>query len=326
MQKIEVSYKSFFTFFLFIAGFFLLYQIRAIILFLFISLIVTAALSPMVDKLEKLKLPRALSIFLLYILIFGGFIFAIASSIPALVKQTSALIDKLPEFLNTIGYYKLNLQPADYKDQITVLTGNALKIMASVFNNVIQIFAFMVVTFYLLMERRQLKKHLHFLFYENGEQKAEQLILALERKLGGWVRGELILMVIVGLMSFVGLGLLGVEFALPLAILAGFLELIPNLGPTIALIPAVIIGFSVSNPVGLGVLALYILIQQLENNLIVPKVMKKSVGLHPLVTLVALMVGFKIGGIGGGLLAVPAALFIEILIKFFYSSRRRVLH
>lgn len=155
---------------------------------------------------------------------------------------------------------------------------------------------------------------------KRGEKKAEKLILALEKRLGGWVRGQIFLMIIVGLMSYVGLRLLDLDFALPLALIAGFLELVPNIGPTVSMIPAVIVGFASSSIMGLAVIALYFLIQQVENNVIVPRVMQKAVGLHPLVTLVALMIGFKIGGIIGSLLAVPTTIFIRVLVEHFYLS------
>jgi len=178
--------------------------------------------------------------------------------------------------------------------------------------------AFLVINFYLLMERKNLEKHLHFLFATGGEKKAEELILALEEKLGGWVRGELFLMFAVGLMSYSGLRLLDVDYALPLALIAGVLELIPNIGPTLAMVPAAIVGFASSSIIGLAVVALYFLIQQLENNFIVPLVMRRALGLHPLITLLALMIGLKIGGVGGTLLAIPVVLFIKVIIEELY--------
>jgi predicted PurR-regulated permease PerM len=321
MDKIEISHKTIIFTTVFLISLWFLYQLRHLILFLFICLIFATALSPIVNKLEKFKIPRPLVIILLYFLVVGGFATAVASLVPLLVKQTSALIEDLPQFLNKIGFFKLNIQPSDYSGELAKLPANFFKIISSAFSNLIKVFAFLVIDFYLLMERKNLKQHLHFLFAHNGK-KAERMILELEKRLGGWVRGELFLMLIVGSMSYLGLKLLDLDFVLPLALIAGFLELIPNIGPTLSMIPAVIVGFASSPVIGLAVVALYILIQQLENNLIVPQVMRRAVGLHPLITLITLMVGFQLGGVGGSLLAVPMFLFFKILIEQFYLPYR----
>jgi len=116
-------------------------------------------------------------------------------------------------------------------------------------------------------------------------------------------------------LSFIGLSLLGVRYAVPLAFLAGLLEIIPNLGPTLAALPAVLVALSSSPLLALGTLALYILIQQLENNFIVPKVMERVLGFNPLVTILAILIGGKLLGILGGILALPTLLLAVIVIS-----------
>ena len=112
-------------------------------------------------------------------------------------------------------------------------------------------------------------------------------------------------MVIIGFMTYFSLIILGIPYALPLAVLAGILEIVPNLGPTIAAIPAIFMGLTVSPVVGLGALATSILIQQLENNLIVPKVMQSATGAQPLATILVLLMGLTLGGVMGAILAMP---------------------
>jgi len=136
----------------------------------------------------------------------------------------------------------------------------------------------------------------------------------LEHHLGGWIRAQLILMSLIGVLVYLGLTILGIEFALPLAILAGLLEIIPNFGPTMAAVPAILMGFAISPLTGIAVGALYFLIQQLENSLIVPQVMKRTVGFNPVVTIIALMIGFKLGGAFGAVLAIPFGLMIKAII------------
>lgn len=135
-----------------------------------------------------------------------------------------------------------------------------------------------------------------------------------EARMGAWVRGQLFLMTLIGFMTYIGLVFLGVPYAFPLAIIAGILEIVPIIGPVVSSIPAIFVSFSVAPVLGLAVIGLYIIVQQAENNIVVPLVMRKAVGLNPIVTLIAITVGGKLGGLLGMLLAVPAALVVETVL------------
>ena len=163
------------------------------------------------------------------------------------------------------------------------------------------------------MVREKLDDHLGFFFGEEKKHKAGKLIDLLETRLGGWARGELILMALVGVSTYVGLALLGIPFALPLALLAGLFEIIPYLGPIIAAVPAVLIGLSISPLMALATAALAFLIQQLENYIFVPKVMEKSVGVSPIITLIALAIGLRLAGIIGVVISVPVVITLQVL-------------
>ncbi len=132
--------------------------------------------------------------------------------------------------------------------------------------------------------------------------------------MSSWFWGEIILMFVVGTMTYIGLNIIGMKYALALAVLAGLLEVIPSLGPIASSIPAILIGLSYSPIMGLYSTILYLIVQQLENNLVVPIVMKKATGLHPIITLIAMVVGGKLAGIMGVLLAVPSTIFIETIL------------
>ena len=312
--KIEISHKTiiFTAFFLIFLWF--LFQIRNILLLIFIAIIFMSALSPIVDKLEKLKVPRGLSILLIYILIWTGISYGIASLVPPLVEQTTKFITRLPQDIANLSQGRFDV--SIFNSHLNALPEQILKIAVSTFANVAGLFTFMVIVFYLIMERKNLHKYLVFMLGNNGTEK--HLIEKLESKLGSWMRGQLALMLIVGMMSYLGLTFLGVEFAVPLAFLAGMLEIIPNIGPTVSMIPAVLVALGTSPVLALAVFALYFLIQQLENNFIVPKIMSKAVGLSPLVIIISLLIGFKTAGIPGAILSVPSVLFIEIIINDLY--------
>lgn len=319
-QKIEISYKTIlFTFFSLIF-LWLLYKIRGIIILTFVCFLLASILSPLVEKMQKLKIPRVLGILLVYIFLIAIFSGVLSIIIPALIEQTSILAENLSVPIQYLPF----LEQFDWgalSSQLELISKNlvgVIRIIISAASNFLTLFALLVITFYFLYEKQNLDKYLDRLF--NNEKKA--LVARLFRKsdqvLGGWLRGQLLLMLIIGIMSYVGLTLLGVNYALPLALLAGLLEFIPNLGPTLALIPATLVGWSISPAVGVGTLILYIVIQQVENYLIVPQVMKKTTGLHPLLALLCLLVGGKLYGFVGALLAIPIFLLSTTIVKELY--------
>lgn len=322
-KKIEISHRTIIFTVFFLLGLWFLYQIQQIILALFIAVIFMSALNPAVDRLEKIHLPRWLSILLLYILIFGGIGVVVAVLTPPLVDQTSNLINRIPSYFREFRVPVLDPNTiASQVSQLGFLPANILKITLGLFSNLIGIFFLAVITFYLLLERKKLNRYLLVLFGPGEEKRAEDFINKTEKQLGGWVRGELTLMTIIGIMTYIGLRLLGLEFALPLAILAGLLEVVPNIGPIISAIPAILLGLTVSPVMGLAIAALYFLIQQLENSLIAPKIMERAVGVNPLVTIISLAVGFKLAGVVGAILAVPVVLILQVVASEVFASKR----
>lgn len=321
--KIEISHRTIIFTVFFLIGIWFLYQIRLVILALFVSVILMSAFNPIVDRLEKLKISRWLAIVLVYVLMLGGLIGLLVAIIPPLVEQTSVFINGLVTFLKDFKFWGIETDVlASQIAQLSTIPANLFKFIISLFSNVIAVFAFFVITFYLLLERQNLNRYLLVLFGDGDEERAKTFIDKVEKRLGGWVRAEITLMTIVGLMTYVGLSLLGIEFALPLAILAGLLEIVPNLGPFISAVPAVIVGLGVSSWMGAAVAALYLLVQQIENSVIVPNVMRRAAGINPLVTILSLAVGFKIAGVAGAVLAIPAFLVIQVIATEFFSSKR----
>ncbi len=142
--------------------------------------------------------------------------------------------------------------------------------------------------------------------------------------MGAWVRGELILMFVVGLMTYIGLSLLRVEYALPLAIIAGLLEAVPVVGPIISSVPAILVAL-VTNPISaIGVVLLYIVIQQLENNILVPEIMEAAVGVSPLLVILALLIGASLFGIAGAILAVPTVAIAQVIVSDMVDHRDKL--
>ena len=146
-------------------------------------------------------------------------------------------------------------------------------------------------------------------------------MITIENQLGGWVRGQLVLMLVIAVFTYIGFLLIGIPYALPLAILAGFLEILPNIGPTIAAVPAITIAYISSGP-ALAVVALLfsILVQQLENNVIVPKVMRENANVNPLISIIAILIGLQLAGVVGALLAIPLYIVIRTVYGSFFRA------
>ena len=154
------------------------------------------------------------------------------------------------------------------------------------------------------------------------EERVRNLTVQIEEKLGGWFRGQLFLSLVIGVLSFIGLSILGISYALPLAVIAGVMEVIPVIGPIISAIPPILIALTISPILGLGVAIMYFVIQQLENHLLVPQVMKRAVGLNPLVVILTIAVGSRLLGFAGALLAVPIAVVIQIVATEIIEARK----
>ena len=315
LKKVEISHRTVIFTVLFLISLWFLYLIRDIILQLFIALLIMAILNPLVTKLSRWRIPRGISVFLAYLLFFGVLGAIIAGIIPPLVSQTTSFGNNLPKYFDNLGINRIISEQivGQLISQLGNIPGQVVKVGVSVFTNIFDVFAVLIFAFYLLLVREKLDDHLGFFFGEEKKHKAGKLIDLLETRLGGWARGELILMALVGVSTYVGLSLLGIPFALPLALLAGLFEIIPYLGPIIAAVPAVLIGLSISPLMALATAALAFLIQQLENYIFVPKVMEKSVGVSPIITLIALAIGLRLAGIIGVVISVPVVITLQVL-------------
>lgn len=319
--KVEISYKTIIFTIVFLVVLWFFYLIRQILFLIFIALLLTFTLEPAIEKLEKLKIPRGLGIILIYLFLILVVGVAIAGMIPPLVDQTTALVSKIPILLDQIGFFKIDQSIINNQlSQLGSIPVNLFKFIVGIFTNIATVLILAVFTFYFLQERKKIDNYLTKYFAQKEKEKIKRIMTKIEKRLGGWIRGELILMTLVGCFSYFGFRLLGIEYALPLAFIAGLLEIVPNIGPTIASIPAVIAGLSVSLVHGVAALSWCFLVQQIENNFIVPKVMQKTVGVNPLVTLISIGVGFRLGGIVGIFLAVPIVIILEVVLEETLSS------
>ncbi|HET7099318.1 MAG TPA: AI-2E family transporter [Patescibacteria group bacterium] len=322
-RKVEISHKTIIFTVLFLLFLWFLFYIKDILLELFVAILLMTVLQPLVNLFTKIRIPRALSVFLSYIIVFGLLGGVIALIIPTLVDQTTSFVNALPLYFSNLGMSSyVNADVArDFLNRLGSLPGEVFKFTVSVFTNIASVLTVLVFTFYMLLSRNKLEDQLGFLFGEDNKRKLGFLINDLEARLGGWARGQFTLMFLVGLATYIGLLVVGIPFALPLAILAGLLEIIPYLGPVVAAIPSIIIGFGISPVLGAMTAGVAIIIQQLENYVLVPKVMEKSVGVSPIVTLVALAIGARFLGIVGMIISIPTVIALQVIFKHFVFKK-----
>ncbi len=313
----------------FLLGLYGVYYIRSVIVLLLLSFILMVALNPVIRFLHrKLKIPKTLSIFSAYILMISAIAGMLGLLVPPLAKEFVQLINNfnVPFLQENLMSFKFTLQEMsavinDFGGSFSVV----FNVVNMTFSGVFTVFTIVVMSFYLMLERPYLHKKMAW--FTNKEEylvRMKNFIDSVELQLGGWVRAQAILMFTIFLVTLISLSLLSVPYALPLALLAGFLEIVPNLGPTIAMFPAVFVAYITFGPVMAGIVVLlYIVIQQLENNILVPKVMKENANVNPLVGITSILIGLKVGGVIGALLAIPVYILIRTIFSNFIQPRIR---
>jgi len=314
-----------FALFLVFFGWFV-FQIKGIIVSIFLSYIIMAAVLPAVEFLQRKKFPKILAVLIPYLTIVIAIFLVVIPLVPFVIEQIQSFITRFPELLDkTSKNFGFVINPNQIQDffasQGSALSKNALNVTGQVFGGIFSTMTIFVVSFYLLMYSDAFKRFMANLFHDGSREYIAKTLDEVNLKLGAWLRGEVTLMVFIGFFSWIGLTILGLPYALPLALLAGLLEAVPTLGPIISAIPAVIVAFTVSPTMALTVVALYMLIQALENQVLVPKVMQKAVGLNPVVVILSIMIGANLMGVAGALLAIPFVSFIIVLINSFESRK-----
>lgn len=320
IQKIDISHKTVIFIAALIISLWIIYLIRDLLIILFVAIILMSALSPLVKFFVKLKLPKALSIAITYIVIMASLVISVAAVLQPLIEESSRLIVTLPSVAGQL-FNIANIDKSVFQSGLTALSKNIFSVTLTIFDNLLTIIFLLVLTFYLLLERDNIEARFASLFI-GKEERVRRSIVAIEDKLGAWLRGQLFLSMIIGILSYVGLTILNIPYALPLALIAGVMEVIPVIGPIISALPAVFIAATISPILALGAAAMYFVIQQMENHLIVPQVMKRAVGLNPLVVILAIAIGSRLLGFVGALLAVPLAVVLQIVVTEIIEGRK----
>lgn len=325
-------------------------QLTSVLMRVTLAIILAAGMKPLVDRLTARELrrqgwwtpPRGLVVLAVYVVTItlvstaGGLILQVVIVelqnlvngvpvyAPRIVAGVNDLLDLVPGGRDMVADFDIAGQLSGVVSQVFNVMGQAVFVFRQVLgllSGLLDVLMILLLALYITTDGPRIARYLRAFLPRDRHAQASRVTSRIFVRLGGWVSGQILLCVIIGTISWVGLTLIGVPYAVVLALIAGIMEAVPNVGPIIASVPAIIIAALYSPWQALLVAILYIIIQQLENYLIVPKVMSKAVELHPLAVLLALMVGGELMGVLGAVLAVPVTAAISVIVDEIRAER-----
>ncbi len=308
-----------------------------VLLLVFIAVLLASGFEPVIGTLRAwLGIGRAWTILLVYALfiaIVAVLVFLIA---PEAVRQAAATAQALPGFVDKLSAWSDSIQAPPLRSAAAALVTLVREVMRrpptpttqqivdtglTVAEVAVSIVTLLVVVFFWLVEHARLQRYVLAFVPAEHRPSARDAWNRIETRLGLWVRGQLILMAAIGLATGIVYTLLGLPAALLLAIIAALCEAIPLVGPALGAIPALIVALTVSPGTALLVLVAYVALHLIESNVLVPIVMRNTVGLSPFLVLVSLLIGGAIAGIPGAFVAVPIAAALEIVLEPLQARR-----
>lgn len=325
-------------------GAFLLYSIGSILILFFVAFFIASALDPLIDWLQAHKVPRAVGILLVYVIIFILVALLIAHLLPLIAAQlvgiatminnfvvgiSNSPVDNLP-FGSMIKPYLNDLyQAIDFKvvaaqlqsslqlisTQLLNLGGNLWAIITQISNGLMNFILVMILVFFMTVDEMALEHFCISIFPNKYSDYISKRLEMVKNKIGEWIRGQVIVSLVAAVISFIGLAVAGVNYSLIIAIITGVCMIIPVFGRVVACLIALPIVLNQSPALALFMIIYYFLISQVENNIIVPLLMNRAVGLSPILIIFALLVGFQFLGILGLILAIPIATIISVFAR-----------
>jgi predicted PurR-regulated permease PerM len=316
------------------------YLAREVLLLIYISGLLSIGLGPIVRRIEvvvpsnRFRLPRWFAILVIYLALVGGLTTVGLMVVPPLVEQSRDLWRRLPELIDQgqalLMRYGLLSHTITLEEAVRAApgpgdaVGTVAMAVTRVFTGLFAFVTILILTFYLLLESDTLLAAFVRLFPGAERSRVQDVATKISTKVSAWLNGQLILAGSIGMTAAIGLYFLGVPYFYVLALIAAFGEMIPVVGPIFSAIPALGVAASVS-PRTMLFTALFLLAQQqLENHVLVPKVMERQVGVSAVTVIVALLVGGSLLGILGALLAVPSAAIIQVVVQELLEERDRL--
>ncbi|MBE6081864.1 MAG: AI-2E family transporter [Tissierellaceae bacterium] len=350
-KRIKINVRKVFFVLIFITFIYLIYKILNKYSFLsnlfgmfIFSVIMAYLFNPIVNFFEKRKIRRSLGILIVYAIILGVIVILSLTIIPNITKEAKKLMEILPLYLNRIFDFLNNIYDRYYssiyslppqlqgveqavmgnaENMGNILSENIKKItssMMNIFPKITSIILVPIFTFYLILDKDSIKNKIYITVPKDKRQDFSRLSKEIDKALGEFIRGRVIVAIFIGVSTTIALLILKIPFGLVIGLIAGIADIIPYFGPVIGIIPAVIFALLDSPLKALWVIIIFTVIQQIENDLITPKIIGESIGIHPITVIVSLIIGGEIMGIWGMVLAVPAVAVGKIVFSFFMEK------
>jgi predicted PurR-regulated permease PerM len=317
---------------------YLLFKIQIVIILLIAGILLATAIGGPVEYLHKRRnIGRGPAILLIYLAILVGLGSLFYALIPPVAREATNFAQAVPSLIENwrgqmvaSGNPVLRTAGGRLTDALNgagsgtpLPTGLAFGVVQGVGGALVTLFSLFLIAFYWITEKPLIKRAVVTLFRPNQRRRTLRLWSEVEVKLGAWIRGQLILMVVIGTLATVAYGLMGLTFWLVLGVIAGLTEAIPNIGPALGAIPAVLVALTLGWQYALAVVAFVVVLQLLENAVLVPRIMRGTVGLTPLTIILAILAGSEFNGVVGALLAIPVAGAIQVILSDLLREKRR---
>lgn len=325
------------------AAAFALWTLRDIALLVLTAIVIASAIEPGVGFFIRYRVPRVLAVTMMYVVVFGSLFSIVYFFLPPVLDDTQSFLSTVPQYLDTLNVpasfatITETARTAAGPDQAQSIfdtifafqsafadtTGGAVRVLSTFFGGIFALILVIVLSFYFAIQETGIDDFVRLLTPAKHEDYAVGLWLRAKKKIGQWMQGQLLLSLIVGVIVYLGLLILGVPYALLLAVLAAILDLIPIFGSFIAGILAVIVAFASGGvPLAIAVALLFFIVNQFEAHLIYPLVVNKVVGIPPLLVILALIVGGSLAGFLGVLLSIPLAAALKEFLTDVERSKR----
>lgn len=342
--RVSITPGTIITAFFIIAGVYIFWLLRDLALLVLTAIIIASAIEPGIAFCIRYRIPRFVAALFMYIFVFGAVFSVLYFFFPPIVEDASKFFSVMPQYLDAINVSTPFSSIADATGIIGVqnetqsfvqtllslqsvfsaTSGGALKLLVSFFGGIFSLVLVIVLSFYFALQDTGVDDFLRMVMPVKYENYSVDLWRRAQKKIGLWMQGQILLSVIVGILVYLGLLIIGVPYALLLAVLTAMVEIIPIFGSLLSGIVAVVVGYSDGGVAIAAIVAgLYVVVNQFESNLIYPLIVKKIVGIPPLLVIVALIAGYTLAGFLGVLLSVPvAAVLLEFLNDFDKRKRR----
>jgi predicted PurR-regulated permease PerM len=314
---------------IFVIGY-IAFAAREVLLLVFLSILLGAGLEPVIAWLRtRLPVGRVAGILIVYAAFLASVVTLVVLIVPAAAIQVEQAINRLPTFLESIRGGAQALRPTVLADGVTALidqaesalrptapdAGSVVDVGIVIASAAAAVISLLTLVFFWLTERSRLQRYALAFLPEHRRAGTRNAWNEIETRLGLWVRGQLVLMATLGILTAIAYSILGLPAALLLALIAAVAEVIPMIGPAIGAVPALLLATTVSTETAILTLAVYVAIQFVEGNILVPIVMRNAIGLSPFIVAISLLAGFTAGGPLGAIVAVPAVAAIEAILE-----------